>query len=94
MAWILGKISFVAVGAAFTAGSTVLDQMAWMLSKGAQASVELSRHISALIGSIFRFLGRTTMAGVSLATSFIRWVLDLLYNSLASVARGALTLMR
>jgi triacylglycerol lipase len=93
MAWILGKIAFVAVGAVFTAGVTVLDQMAWMLSTGAQASVEVSMYISTIIGAIFRFLGRTAVAGASLTTSFIRWVLDLLYASLAAVARTALTLL-
>lgn len=94
MVWILGKIAFVAVGTVFTAGMTVLDQMAWMLSTGAQASVELSMYISAIIGAIFRFLGRTAAVGASLTTSFIRWVLDLLYSSLATVARSALTLLR
>ena len=94
LAWILGKVAFVAVGAVFTAGMTVLDQLAWVLSKGAQASVELSMYISTIIAAIFRFLGRTVVAGASLTTSFIRWVLDLLYNALAAVARRALSLVK
>jgi len=94
LAWILGKVAFVAVGGALTAGMSVLDHLAWMLAKGAQASVELSMYISAIIGAIFRFLGRTAVAGASLTTAFIRWVLELLYNSLAAVARRALTLMQ
>lgn len=94
MAWILGKIAFVAVGSTFTAGVTVLDQMAWLLSTGAKASVELSMYISSIISAIFRFLGRTAVSGASLSTSFIRWVLELLYNSLAAVARKALTSAR
>ena len=94
MAWILGKVASFAVGTTFTVGMTVLDQMAWMLSKGAQASVELSAHVAAVVRAIFRFLGRTVAAGVSLTTSFIRWVLDLLYTSLATVARRAVVLVR
>lgn len=94
LAWILGKVAFVGLGAVFSGGMTVLDHMAWLLSTGAKASVELSMYISTIIGAIFRFLGRTAVAGASLTTSFIRWVLDLLYSSLAAVARTALTLLR
>ena len=93
MAWILGKIASITVGTSLTLGMTVLDQMAWLLSTGAKASVELSMQVSAVIRAIFRFLGRTVVAGASLTTSFIRWVLDLLYTSLAAVVRRAGTLM-
>lgn len=94
LAWILRKAAFVGLGAVFTGGMTILDQMAWMLSTGAKASVEVSMYIGTLIGAIFRFLGRTVVAGASLTASFIRWVLELLYNSLAAVARTALMLLR
>lgn len=94
LAWILGKVAFVGVGAVFTAGMTVLDQLAWMLDRGAQLSVELSVHIRTLIGAIFRFLGRTVVAGASMTMAFIRWVLELLYNALAAVARRALALVQ
>lgn len=91
--WILAKVAWIGVGTVCTAGMTVLDQLAWMLSKGARLSIELSTYIGTIIAAIFRFLGRTAVAGASLTMSFIRWVLDLLFNTLAAVARRALMLV-
>ncbi len=93
LAWILGKLAFVAVGTVITAGMTVLDHLAWILSKGAQVSLELSTYISTIIAAIFRFLGRTVVAGALMTLSFIRWVLDLLYQYLALAATRALVLL-
>lgn len=94
LTWVLGKVAFVAFGGVITTAATVLDQLAWMLAVGARASVELSSHIETIIRAIFRFLGRGFTAGVSLTTAFIRWVLNLLYTSLSTVAEGALALLR
>jgi hypothetical protein len=67
-------------------GMTVLDQLAWLLGKGAELSIGVSSHVGAIITAIFRFLGRTATAGASLTVSFIRWVLGLLFNALVAVA--------
>ena len=93
MVWILGKVANIAVGTVVTAGMTALDQLAWMLSRGAQLSVEVSSYIALTIAAIFRFLGRTMVAGASMTMTFIRWVLGLLYDALAAVARRALALV-
>jgi hypothetical protein len=72
---------------------TVLDQLAWLLSKGAELSIEVSSYVSAIITAIFRFLGRTATAGASLTVSFIRWVLGLLFKALVAVANRAFMLV-
>jgi triacylglycerol lipase len=87
--WLMGKIGTLALnalGLQFTMGMTVLDQLAWLLSKGAELSIEVSSYVGAIITAIFRFLGRTATAGASLTVSFIRWVLGLLFKALVTVA--------
>jgi len=74
-------------------GMTVLDQLAWLLSKGAELSIEVSSYVGAIITAIFRFLGRTATAGASLTVSFIRWVLGLLFKALVAVANRAFMLV-
>lgn len=93
MGWILDQIN-VHLGLAVTATMTVLDRLAWLLSTSARLSVELAGYIRMVIVAIFRFLGRTVDTSVSLTTSFVRWVLDLLYTSLALAARQALARLR
>lgn len=96
LSWVLREASLAslnAVSCGFTVGFTVLDQLAWMLSKGAELSFKISQYVRSIIMAIFRFLGRTVVAGVSLTLSFIRWVLGLLFQSLAMVANRAMTLL-
>ncbi len=94
--WLMGKIGTLALnalGLQFTMGMTVLDQLAWLLSKGAELSIEVSSYVGAIITAIFRFLGRTATAGASLTVSFIRWVLGLLFKALVTVANRAFMLV-
>lgn len=93
LVWILGKMANFAVGAGVTAGMTALDRLAWILSRGTQLSIELSTYIGMTIAVIFRFLGRKAVAGASMTMTFIRWVLGLLYDALAMVAKRALSLV-
>lgn len=96
LVWLLRQVRDVllgAVGIAFTVGMTALDELAWMISEAAQVSIEASAYVGTIIAAIFRFLGRTVMVGVSMTMAFIRWVLDLLYSSLSSVARRALSVL-
>lgn len=96
LSWVLRQASlafFTALSIGFTVGFTVLDQLAWMLSKGAELSVEISLYVRAIITAIFKFLGRTVVAGASLTLSFIRWVLGLLFHALATVANQATSLL-
>jgi triacylglycerol lipase len=97
LAWMLkiaGAATKGVIGLAATGAVTILDQVAWLLTQAAQISAEMGRGLVALVGMIFRFLGRTVSAGVQITTAFLRWVLDLLFTSLRSAAQRALALIR
>lgn len=94
--WVLARAKDVLVGAVGTAlavGATVIDQIAWLLSRAAAACESIAAHVKTLVGSIFRFLGRTVQAGVSITAAFLRWSLDLLFTSLRAAALRALSLV-
>lgn len=94
--WVLARVRDVLVGAigvSLTISATVLDQLAWLLAKGATLSVELARHVRGLLSAIFRFLGRAAQTVTDLTTAFLRWVLDLLFSSVNAVARRALAFL-
>lgn len=94
LVWVLKQVRSLllgTVGLALTAGMTVLDQLAWLLSRGAQLTLDMSRYVGTVIASIFRFMGRAAITGASLTMQFIRWVLDLLFGTLSRVAGAALS---
>jgi len=88
-----GKLAVGTVGLGFAAGMTVIDQVAWLLTKAAQISAEMSTGLLMLVGMIFKFLGRTLVQGMQITTAFLRWVLDLLFSSLRSAAHRALSFL-
>jgi triacylglycerol lipase len=86
--WVLKRakaVMFAAVGTV-TTGMTLLDQLAWLLTKGAELSAEVAGYVKTLIGAIFRFLGRAANKVEDLTVAFLRWVLDLLFQALATTA--------
>jgi triacylglycerol lipase len=94
--WLLKKALAVlgaGIGTAVTAGMTLLDQVAWMLGKGAELSKELASYQIALVRAILRFVGRVVGTAYDLTVAFLRWVLGLLFNAIASVATRALALV-
>ena len=94
LVWVLKQVRNVllgTVGLAITAGMTVLDQLAWLLSRGAQLTLDMSRHVGTIVASILRFMGRAAMTGAELTMQFIRWVLGLLFSTLSRVAGAALS---
>jgi len=91
---VAGEACKGAPGLAFTAGFTILDQVAWLLTQAARISAEMGRGLATLVGMIFRFLGRAVPAGAQITTAFLRWVLDLLYTSVRTVAHRALSSIR
>ena len=82
-----------AIGVTLTVSATLLDQLAWLLAKGAAASKEVAGLVSGLMKAIFRFLVRVTQAVTDLTVGFLRWVLDLLFTSVRVVAERAVTLL-
>lgn len=91
--WLLARSRDVllgGIGLALTAGATLLDQLAWMLARGASLSKQVGRHVVALMQTVFQYLGRKLQTQVDVTTSFLRWVLSLLFESVRSVAQRAL----
>ena len=77
-------------GVALTAGATVIDQLSWALQRAAHISKQIGMHVFTLMRAICGFLGRTMVAAADLTLQFLRWLLELFYNSLRSIAIRAL----
>ncbi|MGN6525695.1 MAG: lipase family protein [Burkholderiaceae bacterium] len=88
-----GSVLAGGVGIGLTVFVTLLDRVAYMLTKAAQISLELGTGLVTLINMIFRFLGRKAIQGAQITTAFLRWVLDLLFSSLSAAARRALSII-
>lgn len=78
------------IGTGLFVAATVLDQMAAILNSAAAASIAVAATTRQLLETIMRFMGRALQAGVRLTVAVIRWVLDLLFQFIAGVARQAL----
>lgn len=91
LAWLL-TLAVDVLGLALTAAMTVLDALAWLLQRAAKLSREFTERLEKLIRVIFKFLGRSVQAGISLTAAFIRFVLDLLLEFIGGVAQRALDL--
>ena len=78
------------LGVGLAGSFTILDQIAWLLTKAAQISAEMGRGLATLVGMIFRFLGRKAVEGAQVTTAFLRWLLELLFTSLRAAAHRAL----
>lgn len=91
--WILKKSATIVVGSALTVTATVLDQIAWLLTRGAALSKDIARYLGNLITLIFRFLGRAVSKAVSITAAFLRWVLDLLFGTIKNAVHRAIHLM-
>jgi pimeloyl-ACP methyl ester carboxylesterase len=87
--WILKKAGML-VGFAVTASLTVLDRIAWMLSEAASKTVELGVYVGSLIKAIFKFLGRTYNSAMNITAVFLRWVLGMLFCSIATSVSTAI----
>jgi hypothetical protein len=82
------------LSAAVTATLTSLDFIAWLLARAAALADELREQITGLVNAIFGFLGRVGDSIVRLTQRALRWVLNLLYDHLSSVARRAFDRLR
>jgi len=92
MRWLLataGSLIANGMSASITVGLTVLDQMAWLLTRAAHLSEALGIAVKASIGAIFSFLGRKIVDVNQISVAFVRWVLDLLFATLRATADRA-----
>lgn len=93
LAWLTaaaGRLVAGSVGITLATGFTVLDQVAWLLTKGAQLAREIGVYVGTLMATILRFLGRKAVQTAEVTSAFLRWVLELLFSSLRNVAQRAL----
>ena len=91
--WIIKESAIRVLGTTLAAGVTVLDQLAWLITQGALASMKIANYLKILVERIFRFLGRTTQMIGEITVTFIRWVLDLLFCTLQIATRKALAMI-
>lgn len=87
---VLLRSAEVILGTAIVGAATLLDQLAVLLYRAALLSARLGQQVLDLLTSVLRFAGRTVSTGVQLTTSFISWVLGLLFSSLTATARRCL----
>lgn len=96
LTWLVRK-AFYAIGSAYgsrvTAGLTLLDALAWLLSKAAQLAGEIAGHIKTLLRAILGFLGRTAVGVGDVTMAFVRWLLATLVTVVGSFARRAMAML-
>ena len=93
LSWLMksaGSLLLGSINLQLTAGLTLLDQIAWLLSRAAHLSAQIGLHVKALVSAICRFLGRKTLEVGDVTASFLRWLLGLLFSSLRAAAQRAL----
>jgi hypothetical protein len=90
----LGAQSLLTVSHYGTGAFTVLDQMAEVLARYAQASVRRAQEVNGMLNAVLVYLGRAghKIADASVAT--IRWVFGLLHQSVNTMAKQAIQLVR
>lgn len=88
LGWILKKIGQGA-GTTVLVGATMLDQLASLLYSGVLQSLELATMIGNMLAACFRIIGRTIVTGAKLSVMLIQYVLDLLFQTVSTVATRA-----
>lgn len=89
----LGAQSLLSVGHYRTGAFTVLDQMAEILARYAQASHKQAKEVAGMLNAIMAYLGRSTHALVDASVATIRWVFNLLHHSVNAMAKQAIQLV-
>ena len=89
----LGAQSLLSVGHYGTGSFTVLDQMAEILARYAQASHKHAKEVAGMLNAIMAYLGRSTHALADASVATIRWVFNLLHQSVNTMAKQAIQLV-
>ena len=74
-------------------GLSAVDQLAWILHRGALTSLRVAESLKQVIQGIFHFLGRQATRVTNLSYQFVRWVFNLLYGTLQTSAERALNML-
>ncbi|MBA4313694.1 MAG: lipase [Alcaligenaceae bacterium] len=89
----LGAQSLLSVSHYGTGAFTVLDQMAEILARYAQASHKQAKEVAGMLNAIMAYLGRSTYALADASVVTIRWVFNLLHLSVNTMAKQAIQLV-
>ena len=89
----LGAQSLLSVGHYRSGAFTVLDQMAEILARYAQASHKQAKEVAGMLNAIMAYLGRSTHALADASVATIRWVFNLLHQSVTTMAKQAIQLV-
>lgn len=89
----LGAQSLLSVSQYGSGSFTVLDQMAEILARYAQASHQKSKEMRGLLNAVMAYLGRANTAVKDASMATIRWVFGLLYQSVNAMAKQAIQLV-
>lgn len=89
----LGAQSLLSVGHYRSGAFTVLDQMAEILARYAQASHKQAKEVASMLNAIMAYLGRSTHALADASVATIRWVFNLLHHSVNTMAKQAIQLV-
>jgi pimeloyl-ACP methyl ester carboxylesterase len=92
IAWVLqksGQVLLAGIGVTVAVGATVVDKIAFLLHSGARLSSAIADEVNAIYRAIFQFLGRALSITGDITLGFMRWVLNLLFDSISMAARGA-----
>jgi hypothetical protein len=89
LGWILRQVGRM-VGFAVLGAATIIDQIAQLLYSGVLTGISISMLIGRLMAAIMRFTGRQLARGTNMTVAFFQYVLDLLFRTVAGVARSCL----
>lgn len=89
----LGAQSLLSVGHYGTGAFTVLDQLSEILARYAQASHKQAKEVAGMLNAIMAYLGRSTHALADASVATIRWVFNLLHQSVTTMAKQAIQLV-
>lgn len=90
--WLIKKIAGGVIGTGLVMGMTVVDQLAWMLTQGTLASLEISMFVESLMTRILHFLGKSVAMVGKMTVSFVRWVLSMLFKTILNFASISLSM--
>ncbi len=87
--WILRKAGEV-MGYALLGGATLVDYLARLLYLSVLQSIAIARSVENMISATLRFTGRVLATGMRITEVFIRYVLELLFQTIAAVTFRAI----
>jgi hypothetical protein len=80
----------VIVGVTLVGTLALLDFLAWMFYKAATLTKAFGESLMKVLGGIMRFLGRAAQTGIKMTETFIRFLLQQLFNVISNRATLAL----